>query len=151
MKILASASYQKSHYPESHCQHSISNGIGLQKFHFSFTNIFLKKQSIIYIGYTSIFFTLFKLFGINVTLIQLLISLQFPTHLFKDSKASIGVQDKWMFKLSEAPVHQRFGKNSHSEYCWQLSSKTSMLESFLSTLGSFSKSCSEQLFCREPV
>ena len=62
-----------------------------------------------------------------------------------NSKASTGVLDKWMFEFLEAPVH------SHSEYFWQPLSKTSMLESFLSTLGSFSKSCSEQLFCGESV
>ena len=56
-----------------------------------------------------------------------------------------------MFKLLEAPIHQWFGNCSHSENFWQLSNKTSMLESFLSTLASFSKSCSEQLFCRELV
>ena len=43
MKILASTLYHKSHYPESHYQHSISNGTGLQKFYFSFTNIFFEK------------------------------------------------------------------------------------------------------------
>ena len=37
MKILASSLYHKSHYPESHYQHSITNGTDLQKFHFSLT------------------------------------------------------------------------------------------------------------------
>ena len=42
-------------------------------------------------------------------------------------------------------------KNSHLKYFCQLPSKTSKLESFLSTLGGFSKSSSEQLFSTEPV
>ena len=42
-------------------------------------------------------------------------------------------------------------KKSHSEVFWKLPSKTSMSESLLSTLGSFSKSCLEQLFCEELV
>ena len=37
MKILASSLHHKHHYPESQYQHSISNGIGLQKFHFFLT------------------------------------------------------------------------------------------------------------------
>ena len=47
-----------------------------------------------------------------------------------------------------------FRKNNWSEYFWKLTSKTSMVESVLSTLvglpGSFPKSILEQLFCREP-
>ena len=40
---------------------------------------------------------------------------------------------------------------NHLENFWKLPSKTFMLEIFLSTFERFSKSCSEQLFCREPV
>ena len=64
---------------------------------------------------------------------------------------SIGLTEKRMFEFLEAPIHQHFKKYSCSENFWKLPSKTSMLESFLITLGSFSNSCSEQLFCREPV
>ena len=43
MKILASALYHKSHYPESHYQHSISNGIGITKISFFSCKFFLEK------------------------------------------------------------------------------------------------------------
>ena len=47
MKILASMLYHKSHYSESHYQHSSSNAIGLQKISFSLTMFFfLIKASI---------------------------------------------------------------------------------------------------------
>ena len=42
-EILASMLYHKSHYPESHYQCSISNGMSLQKFDFSPTECFWKK------------------------------------------------------------------------------------------------------------
>ena len=45
MKILASTLRHKSPYPESHYQNSISNGIGLQKFPFSFAIFFGKNRT----------------------------------------------------------------------------------------------------------
>ena len=98
-KILASMLY-KSYYPESHCQCSISNGISLQKFDFSLTKCFWKKQNI-YIECTSIFFLLFS-YSASISLwydCSFLYNF-LPIH----SKVSIGVQDKWMFEFPEAPV-----------------------------------------------
>ena len=147
MKISTSTFYHKSHYPvKVTISRASAMAQALQQFYFSLTNIFLEKIEHLYLVYLNIL-SFAQLFCVNITLIKLLISLQFRTH----PKASIGVLDKWMLEFSEATVYQRFGKNGHLEYFWQLSSKTSMLESFLSTLGSFSKSCSEQLFCREPI
>ena len=57
MKILAWMLYHKSHYPESHYQHIISNGIGISKISFFWYNFLLEK---IYIQCTSIFFLLFS-------------------------------------------------------------------------------------------
>ena len=71
----------KGHYHESHYQHSISNGIGTSFFFF-----FLKNRASIsntpqYFFYIYIYF--FQLFSINITLMKLFISLQFPTHSFR--------------------------------------------------------------------
>ena len=73
----------KGHYHESHYQHSISNGIGTFFFFFFF---FFKNRASIsntpqYFFYIYIYF--FQLFSINITLMKLFISLQFPTHSFR--------------------------------------------------------------------
>ena len=101
-----------------------------------------------YIQCTSIFFFLFS-YSTSVSLCynDSFLYKFLPIH----SKAPNGVLDKWIFEFSEAPIHYYFGENNYSEYFWQLSSKTSMLESLLSTLRSFWRSSSEQLFCRELV
>ena len=59
------------------------------------------------------------------------------------SYSFIGVLEKSLFKFSEPPIHVHFEKKKHSKNFQKLSSKTPMLESSLS--------CSEQLFCREPI
>ena len=64
----------KSHYLESRYQHSIRNGIVLQKFYFFRTNFFGKKRTSIS-SIPDYFF--------NDTLMQLLISLQISTHPFR--------------------------------------------------------------------
>ena len=56
MKILTSMLYHKSHYPESHYQLRISNGIGTAKILFFSYKFFLEKKQGIYIRYNSIFF-----------------------------------------------------------------------------------------------
>ena len=60
-------------------------------------------------------------------------------------------QIKRIFEFLETRIHQCFKQQSHPVNFWKLPSKTSMLKSFLSALGSFSKSYSGQLFCRETV
>ena len=84
----------------------------------------------------------FYLFDIHITMIQLLISLKFPTHPFRDIYRCSRQKDVWIFG-STCPL--AFWKKSHSENFKKLPCKTSMLESFLSILGSFTNSCSEQL------
>ena len=84
----------------------------------------------------------FYLFDIHIIMIQLLISLKFPTHPFRDIYRCSRQKDVWIFG-STCPL--AFWKKSHSENFKKLPSKTSMLESFLSILGSFTNSCSEQL------
>ena len=56
MKILTSMLYYKSHYPESHYQLRISNGIGTAKILFFSYKFFLEKKQGIYIRYNPIFF-----------------------------------------------------------------------------------------------
>ena len=74
----------KGHYHESHYQHSISNGIGT----FFFFFFFFWKIEHLYPIHLNIFFIyiyiyFFQLFSINITLMKLFISLQFPTHSFR--------------------------------------------------------------------
>ena len=130
--------YHKSHYPESHYQHSKRNGTGTAKILFYFIFFFWKNR-------TSLSNTprySFYLFDIHITMIQLLISLKFPTHPFRDIYRCSRQKDVWIFG-STCPL--AFWKKSHSENFKKLPCKTSMLESFLSILGSFTNSCSEQL------
>ena len=78
LEIPASTLYHKSHYPESHYLHIISNDIGTAKISFFSYNFFFGKYK------TSIPKTnQYYLCGINITLIQLLISTQFSTHSFR--------------------------------------------------------------------
>ena len=108
MKILTSMLYHKSHYPESHYQLRISNGIGTAKILFFSYKFFLeKKTGHLYPIQLNIFFLLFSysasislwcnyLFLCNVLLIY--------------SEASFGVLEKRMFEFSKATVHYRFEK-----------------------------------------
>ena len=137
LKILASI-YRKSHYPESHYQHSISNGQALQKFHFSVTNFFWKNRTSILDAPQ--YFSFVQLFSINIIVIQLLISLQFPTHPYKGCPM--------VFQTNRCLNFLKHPSISVSEKI----ATQNIFGNFLSTLRSFlKKSCSEQLFCREPV
>ena len=149
MEILASTLYHKSHYPESHYQHSISNGISSAKILFSSYKFFFGKNR------SSISNTTQYSFFCLVIQYQYLFdsyffSLQLPTHPFRGIHWCSRQKDVWIFE-STCPL--AFWKNQKTtrKFFWELPSKTFMLETFLSTLRSFSKSCSEQLFCRKPV
>ena len=90
---------------------------------------------------------------ISTTLLQILISLRFSIHISKGvhwcSRKSKGI---WIFGSIRSLVYWK--DNSSKNFCI-LSTKTSRVESFLSTLahvpGIFSKSFLEQLFRREPA
>ena len=143
MKISESTLYHKSHFPESYYQHKIRK-LGIAKISFFSYKMFFEKIEHLYLSNAPQYHSASISLWYNYSFLYNIL----PIH----SKASIGVLDKWMFWIFlETPVHQHFGKNSRSKYFWQLPSKTSILESFLNTLGSFSKSCPEQLFCREPA
>ena len=93
------------------------------------------------------------LFGISITLLQSLISL--CNFLFTQPEASIGTLEKKATSNFGSASPLMFRKNSGFEHFWKLSSKTSMVESFLSVLAglpwSFPKTCLEQLLWREPI
>ena len=118
LEILASALYHKSHnHDESHRQRSIfSNDIGIAKISFFSCKLFCRRNRTS-IWYTSIFFLLSSMnifssinsismlsinsFSINITLIQLIICLQLPTHPFRGIHCS-RQKDVW---LLEALIH----------------------------------------------
>ena len=142
-------SYHKNHYPESHYQQNISNSIGIAKILFFSNNFFFWKKQNIYIWYTSKFFLLFSYLPsispwYNYSFLQSFFYWSIQSRPNQCSR----LKDVWIFGIN-CPLG--FPQKSHSENFWKRPSNTSMLESFLSKLGSFSKSCSEQLFCREPV
>ena len=131
MEISASASrYQHRHwnwYWHRHCQNFI----------FASEVIFWKNRMF--------FFELWYI--ISTTLLQIHISLRFPTHPFK---SVYWCSRKSLFGLSEASVV--LWENNYPENFRIVPSEKSSAESFLSTLagppGTFPKSSLEQLFCR---
>ena len=72
--------------------------------------------------------------------------------LFIHSEASTDFLKKvvWIFRSTRTLVFWKKKKAALKGF-WKLPSKASMSESFLSTLRSFPKNCSEQLLCKEPV
>ena len=146
VKISAPTLCHKSHYSESHYQHSIMNGIGLAEILFFFTSVLWRKkiEHLSHAPQYSFFCYVVSIFlWYNYSFLYNFL----PIH----SRVSISVLDKWVFESLQALVLLHFRKNNYLEYFCQLPSKISMLDFFLSLLGSFSKICSEQLFCRESV
>ena len=122
---------------------SIAIGNGIAKNIFAMRIFFLKESRIF-------MFFLVLSYGISTTLLQILSSLRFPIHQVKGVHWCSG---KKLFEHSEASVHPTFNCSENFCILCILSSETSSVEFFLSTLvslpGITPKSSLEQLFCRQ--
>ena len=134
MKTLASTLSHKSHYPESHYQYSISNGIGITKISFFSYKFFWEKIEHLFPIHLNIpFFCLVIQHQYHFDTITNFSTIFYPLN----QRQPLVFQTNGCLNFQKHPPISILEKIVTSH----LPSKTSMLESFLSTLESFSKNC----------
>ena len=147
-KTFWSTLYHESPYLKTHYQHSISNTIVIAKILFFFLQLKKKNRKTISNTPHYSFFCLVILHQYHfdtITYFSANSDSSIHKHPFRfQTKGCLDFQKKTSISVCQKSWN-------HLENFLKLPRKTSMLETCLCTLGSFSKSFSEQLFCREPV